>query len=269
MKRSQLIELEDLPWFPVLIRDSMTDHLSFLSSRAGRVFKTFAEKLADALKRTKDDTLVELCAGGGGPSVALAKHVAHRLGRQPDVVLTDLYPNIPRMELVSKQSGGSVRFIREPVNACAVGPDPKGFRLCFNSFHHLPEDVALACLADAVKHRRGIAVMELVDRSIFGFLQVVFATLTIFLVAPFERPFKWSRLFWVYIIPIIPFAIFFDGIVSCLRVYSPDELKALVAKLPTNNYQWDIGTSRESFLPVRITYLLGTPTTDSTTKEKG
>ena len=259
MRRSQLVELEDLPWFPALLRDCMTDHLSFLSARAGFVLKSVAAKLADAIKSTDDDTILELCAGGGGPSVALSKQVANRLGRRPKVVLTDLFPNIPRMELASKDSSGDVSFIRSPINACTVGSELKGFRLCFNSFHHLQEDVALACLEDAVKHGRGIAVMELVDRSVLGFLQVAFATTTIFFAAPFQKPFKWSRLFLVYVLPVIPVAILFDGIVSCLRVYSPDELKHLVSKLPVNNYKWEIDTVREPFLPVKITYLIGIP----------
>lgn len=259
MKRRHLMELEDQPWFPASIRDCMTDHLSFLSGRGTPVYRTFVHKLAEAMRRTGDKTLVELCAGGGGPSLALSRHIAKVLGRRPDVLLTDLYPNLARMQLVSAESSGTVRYIPTPVNACAVGPDLEGFRLCFNSFHHLREEQALACIEDAVKNRRGIAVMELVDRSVFGFLQVVFASLTVWLTAPFLRPFKWSRLALTYLLPVIPFAVFFDGIASCMRIYSPTELKDLLAKLPPNSYKWDIGTSREAFAPVRITYLIGTP----------
>lgn len=259
MNRIHLIELEDMPWFPAVIRDSMTDHLSFLASRAGYVYREFAGKLAEAMKATNDDTIVELCAGGGGPSLALSRHVTSWLRTRPKVVLTDLYPNIARLELARTEGEGNVSFIATPVNACNVGREPAGFRLLFNSFHHLKPDVALACLTDAVQNRRGIAVMELVDRSIFGLIQVLFATLTAFLVAPFVKPFRWSRLLLTYIVPVIPFAIFFDGIVSCLRIYSVPELQALVNQLPPNNYRWDIRNARQRFFPVRITYLVGIP----------
>ena len=46
--------------------------------------------------------------------------------------------------------------------------------------------------------------------------------------------------------------------VSCLRVYSPKELGDLVAQLPQNDYEWDIGRIPVRGTPVRITYLIGT-----------
>jgi hypothetical protein len=71
------------------------------------------------------------------------------------------------------------------------------------------------------------------------------------------RPFRWSRLFFTFIIPIIPFALLFDGITSCLRAYSQPELHALVEGLNTPTYQWQIGEERSGLLPV--TYLIGRP----------
>jgi hypothetical protein len=40
-----------------------------------------------------------------------------------------------------------------------------------------------------------------------------------FLTAPFIRPFRFSRLFWTYVITVIPFVLFFDGVVPvCGRI---------------------------------------------------
>ena len=75
------------------------------------------------------------------------------------------------------------------------------------------------------------------------------------------RPFHWSRLLFTFIIPIIPFALLFDGFISCLRAYSQQELHALVEGLSTNTYQWQIGEDRSGLLPV--TYLIGSPTSTS------
>jgi hypothetical protein len=46
-----------------------------------------------------------------------------------------------------------------------------------------------------------------------------------------------SRLFWAYVVPAIPLATLFDGIVSCLRTYTPAELMALTEGI--DGYQWD------------------------------
>ena len=53
------------------------------------------------------------------------------------------------------------------------------------------------------------------------------APIVVLLLTPAIRPFRWSRLFWTYVIPAVPALVLFDGIVSCLRIYSPEELRAL------------------------------------------
>jgi len=72
MERAQLFEFEDLPWFPQVVRECMTDFLSFLGQRGRPVYRGFAERLAKAVQATGDDTLLDLCSGGGGPALAIA-----------------------------------------------------------------------------------------------------------------------------------------------------------------------------------------------------
>ena len=47
------------------------------------------------------------------------------------------------------------------------------------------------------------------------------------ILAPTIRPFRWSRLFWTWLIPLVPFVLFYDGIVSCLRAYSHRRTRAI------------------------------------------
>src|SRR6478609_12152865 len=170
MERVQLFEFEDLPWFPQVVRECMTDFLSFLGQRSG-----------------------------------------------------------------------SVEFRGQPVDATAVPESLPGFRLICNAFHHLPPSAARKCLADAVSQRRGIALVELVDRSAAGLFSVTVGTSTMLAVTPFIRPVRVSRLVLTYLLPVVPLCTWWDGMVSCLRAYTPDELESLVAGLPENDYVWDIG----------------------------
>lgn len=78
----------------------------------------------------------------------------------------------------------------------------------------------------------------------------------------FVKPFSWKRLFFTYVVPVVPLFTFVDGAVSCLRTYSPEELKKLVEEVQkeeqVDEYEWETG--RERFLPfLRITYLIGYP----------
>ena len=65
---------------------------------------------------------------------------------------------------------------------------------------------------------------------------------------PFIRPFRWSRLIWTYLIPLNPIVLFLDGIVSCLRAYSPLELSELTRELSASGYIWEIGEERRRLL---------------------
>lgn len=73
---------------------------------------------------------------------------------------------------------------------------------------------------------------------------------------PLVRPFRWSRLFWTYIVPIVPFYVTWDALVSGLRLYAVEELQGIVATLPPNDYVWEIGQDPTARF---ITYLIGYP----------
>jgi hypothetical protein len=57
---------------------------------------------------------------------------------------------------------------------------------------------------------------------------------------------------------VVPLVSLFDGLVSCLRTYSVQELRQLTEDLGANNYQWDFGELK-GVGPVPITYLIGVP----------
>ncbi|MEO8900970.1 MAG: class I SAM-dependent methyltransferase, partial [Polyangiaceae bacterium] len=68
-----------------------------------------------------------------------------------------------------------------------------------------------------------------------------------------------SRLLLTYVVPVVPLCTWWDGVVSCLRAYSPEELQRLVASLPENNYVWDIGRLPVPGAPTSLIYLIGYP----------
>ena len=80
-----------------------------------------------------------------------------------------------------------------------------------------------------------------------------------FATAPFVRPFRWSRMLLTYMIPVLPLVGLFDGVVSCLRTYSPAELEKFVEKFQKQGYVWQVGEDRSGKSPLPITYLIGFP----------
>jgi len=235
--------------------------LSFLGQRGKSVYAGFAERLAKAVQATGDDTLLDLCSGGGGPTLAIAGLLRDQYATPLRVLLTDLYPNLPRLERARAEGRGNVEFRTLPVDATAVPDSLPGFRLICNAFHHLPPGRARKCLADAVSQRRGIALVEMVDRSAAGLFGVTLGTSAVLAVTPFIRPVRLSRLLLTYLLPVVPLCTWWDGMVSCLRAYSPEELTRLVASLPENDYLWDIGKLPVPYSPTSLVYLIGRPRT--------
>lgn len=56
------------------------------------------------------------------------------------------------------------------------------------------------------------------------------------------------RLFWVYVIPVVPFVLVFDGLISCLRTRTADEVEALLRTCGANSDGWEVKSGKEQFL---------------------
>jgi hypothetical protein len=141
------------------------------------------------------------------------------------------------------------------VHATEVPPDLRGFRTMFSSFHHFPPTDARKVLTNAVERRKGIAIFETARREPKIILAICFIPFLILFLTLRIRPFRWSRLLWTYGVPVVPFVLWFDGLMSCLHSYSHEELGELVRSLPEESYRWEVGTQRGGFL--LVTYLIG------------
>ena len=129
----------------------------------------------------------------------------------------------------------------------------------FTAFHHFCPSDARSILAAAVRDRQAIAVAEFTYRSWTALALMLLAPIAVWAFTPLIRPFKLSRLFWTYVIPVIPAAAMFDGIVSCIRTYSPSEMLEMGREVGGIKYDWVVGCERPPGLLVPVTYLIGTP----------
>lgn len=256
MRRLHLLEIEDQPWCPPVLRDAATDFLQFMIV-ATDTYLPAQPLLRSALERAGTRQVVDLCSGGGGPWPGLLPGLDTPVA-PVDVRLTDRYPNREAFDRASARTGGRLAFHPDPVDATALPSSLAGFRTLFTAFHHFPPDAARAILADAVRSGQGIAVFEATQRSAPSIIATALSPLIVLLVTPFIRPFRWSRLFWTYLVPLVPLLVLFDGIVSCLRTYTPRELRAMADSLEAPGYTWEIGEAKGR-APVPVTYLIGIP----------
>ncbi len=255
MRRWHLVELEDLHWLPASIRDGVTDFLEY-AVIISNLYKPIAPRLERALEYLQCVQIIDLCSGGGGPWKNLLKEIKPLNEQQIVVYLSDLYPNTAAFNGLR----GKINFVTESVNATVVPVHLVGFRTLFSAFHHFRPEQAQNILQDAVIKHQGIAIFESTQRHVLLLLYMLFTPLLVLFATPFIHPFRWSRLFWTYLLPTIPLIVMFDGIVSCLRTYTISELTELTQSIVGgDNYVWEIGVEKLGILPVGVTYLIGYP----------
>lgn len=256
MARVHLVEIEDQSWCPELLRDATTGLLE-LFLRVGNHYAAIVPRLVDALRAARATEVIDLCSGGGGPWPSLLSQLGSDGPHQ--VVLTDKFPNVAAAEQLSRASGGRIRMEARSIDARHVPDDLQGFRTLFTSLHHFRPSDAQAILGDAFSRKVGIGAFEFTERSPAALFAFLFTPLAVLISLPFVRPFRWSWFVLTYVVPVIPLMALFDGVVSCLRTYSPAELRNLVETLRSDEYIWEIGQQRIWWSPVPVTYLLGYP----------
>jgi hypothetical protein len=257
MRRVHAFELEDQTWFPAAIRDLATDYLHFFQTTFA-LHRPAAALLGPALEASGATAVVDLCSGGGGPLLVVQRDLAAG-GRHVRATLTDRFPNAQAFAHVARESGGALTYVEAPVDARAVPQALAGFRTVFNAFHHFAPADAVAVLRDAAIHGQPIAVFELSNRAAYTLVPLLFTPLYVWLATPFIRPFRWRRLLWTYLVPLVPLTCWWDGIVSQLRAYTPSELEDLARCTGVADYTWRAGQVRIGRTPGMMTYLIGIP----------
>ncbi len=254
MKRVHLFELEDQEWFPTFLRNYGTDFLQFLANHTP-MFDPIIPVLERTLKKSNTTTIVDLASGGGGGMLRINKKLKETVP-EVEITLTDYYPNIPAFEYTKSQAD-NIDFWNDSVDARDVPQELQGVRTQFLSLHHFRPNDARQILQNAVNSGQSIAIFEGQERSFKSLLSMFFSPLSVLLVTPFIRPFRWGRLLFTYLIPILPFFIMWDGIVSSLRTYSVEEMNELIDSLDNKgSYDWEVKRIQSG--PSGVLYLVGT-----------
>jgi hypothetical protein len=257
--RIHLFEFEDLPWFPGVIREGGTDYLRYLLNALG-FYKPTIPLIAELVNKTGNSQIIDLCSGGGGAIEQIATGLSEYSQGKISITLSDKFPNAKAYSYLKERSNGTISFIDQSVDATNVPKEIKGFRTMFSAVHHFSPDTIKAVLKNSVDSNTGIALFDGGDKNIFTFFGIFILHPIVFvLCTPFFKPFRFSRIFFTYIIPLIPLMTIWDGAVSILRLYSPEELLKIAKQIDAAHYTWEAGKLKSGF-GMHVTYLTGYPT---------
>lgn len=269
------------PWFRGKVQAALTEtwnsKIPYIQpvSPARIVSRLLEAHLGD---RLLDHVFIDFCAGGGGPTPSIERHINRDIKQQASsgsrpkdpvqFVLTDLHPHIENWTEAASRSP-NVHFSPDSVDASDAPADlltnhlntttlqvdkKKQFRLFNLAFHHFDDALARRILANTLRTSDGFAIFELQDRSLRAFLACCLLGVGVMLTAPIHA-WRWrspGTLFWCYALPVLPFVLVFDGLVSSLRTRTPDEVEALMRTCGVDEKelaQWEVRSGRECHLP--------------------
>lgn len=256
MKRIHAFEFGDFTWFPKKFRDYSTDYLQYASDTLD-IYECIIPIIKKGIESSGNHTVVDTGSGGGGGFVKIAGRLKKSF---PDlkIILSDYYPNLDAFKKTKAKQPDTFEYVESSVNAMDVPPDLKGFRTQFLSMHHFKPTDAKAILQNAIDHNQAIGIFEAHQRDTGNIVRMLFSPLAVLLMTPFIKPFKFDRIIFTYLIPVLPLVALWDGVISVLRTYTVTELKQMIIELRNHqrfNWEVDIAKGKRN----EILYLLGIP----------
>ena len=266
LPRYQLLELHEQSWIPSSLRSDLQIGLSTMV-RTLRLYHDVWKKLQHWVQTAQVDEILDLCSGAGGPAQTLVEASLAATGDSPRMILSDLYPQEESMQSLCEKYPKWIQQAPEPVDATSVGS--AGYngegkvraRSLIACFHHFPPELATQMVQDAIHHRAPVLILEPMTRSVQALLN---ATVGSGFLVPLLRLTQKPRSPGTFLrFPLNALQCLFDGMVSVMRTYTPEEIRAMT-DVEGSDYVWEIGVEKgltiEPFPTLHhITYALGTP----------
>lgn len=247
MKRIQLFEFEDQPWFPAWMRIALTRVIRVLMKMMGTT-KLSAKLIKEKMNECEASQIVDLGSGAGGVMIDVFEEMkSEDKNSTPNLILTDLYPSREHINYVNQLDYKKLSYKEESVNALSLETTPDGLKTMFNAFHHLRPSEAKEMLQAAAKSKSPVLIYEMADNSIPLVLWWLFLPISLVIVAimclfltPFVRPLTFKQLIFTYLIPIIPIAYAWDGQASYPRIYTFEDIKELLQEIDQSSYSYEV-----------------------------
>lgn len=225
MRRKQITQIINIPWFPIFLKALIAEFLSWFVVKVNAT-KPFVPVIEDVLDKTNHKKIINIEFGIGAGIETVKKFLK-------DDVIVD-----------------SIHFTK-------FNTSEKGVYLFVNSFHQLNSKKAKRILQNIIDSGNPIVVVEGNNDSLWQIVgMTVIVPLTVLLTAFFVKPFRISRIIFTYLLPILPIVIVIDGCIALLKLYNPTDLLELTKYLESNDYEWKAGKN-DNGRGGKIMYLTG------------
>jgi hypothetical protein len=250
--RLHIREIEDMEQVPKFLRHGIVRNVSFAVEFAG-VYDELAEVFVEFLGKLKNNTLLDLASGYGGPVTTMLHAVKKRGIEPPRFVLSDFNPNIERFRFLSIEDS-NISYFGGRVDAMDPQKEIRKYpRTMFDAIHHFTPENAGKILKNASEHSEGIFIAESTDRALYQVPRAGIGCFLASLISPFfMQPFSVKETVFTWAIPVIPLITAHDGAVSTFKRYTREEMWNIIDSAGKNDFVWEVGELKRG-----VTYLVG------------
>ncbi len=227
--RRHWFEFGDQTWIRGRFREVYNEALNFGQTVGGH-YRRMAPAFARWASGHPSGLVLDLASGGAAPLKCMMESAREHEPSMPKLVCSDLHPDLERLRRLSSQFGtAAIDHLPLPVSALDVPPDLPKMRSICSALHHFREEDAARIIENTLKDGGGLFVMEPFERNFRHLAMLLLAGPWIYLWAPFfSERFSLLQLLLCTLIPIVPFMIFWDGVVSVLRIHTTQEIVAMI-----------------------------------------
>ena len=226
-----LFEFMDHSRTPRVLRETLLDVLDYCNTDFRPYYREIAEEISQIATERGLTTLVELGAG-------LAP-LTRQLARLPDSRFTlipcDLYPETDEWARLAADHPDSIKPEYEPVDFTVRRDwgERSALILCA-TLHHIPQKIRRKTLLALHESADCVLIFEPIRKTPFSMFLVLFALFPALLTPAFRltRPGNLRRIFFCWLIPIVPLMFVWDGLISCLRQWNHSEWDNFSQSLP-------------------------------------
>jgi len=226
MKRQQFNQITNSGWFPGFLTRCIYEFMTWFVQKVNAA-KPFLPIIEEGLQYADKIVVIEIKGGAGFETV--------------DGLIDQ---KIERLKVDSND----------------FNAEKDGLYLSINSFHQFDVKKAREILNKVAQKRQPIAILEGNNDSLWQvFGMTVIVPLTVIFTAFFVKPFRLERIFFTYLIPVLPIVTLIDGFIALFKLYAPKDLDELTASVDCGAYTWRSG-KLDNGRGGKIIYLLGFPT---------
>jgi hypothetical protein len=232
MALPHLFEWIDVEWLPTSLCNTMREILECGNARPFRPYYSWvAGEVKRQIIREGYRNAVELGAG--------TAPITRLLAADPDLksvrlIVSDLKPDTEVFHELEERYAGRVVPEYEPVDFSSPRSwPPKTLLYLSGAFHHLPPSIRHQVLQSLTNSADRTMMLEPLRKSPVSMFFVFFSIFPALLLPLWfiNRPGRLKRFLWCWLLPIAPILFWWDGVVSCLRMWTDAEWAEALAQI--------------------------------------